>query len=106
MGGAKYTEIHTPIASVPHETGMLREVILLSMLEDEDTVRFQDTFFKDDAGYRRQLFHGIGRIGKDKVKLLFARLDIPEDISADTLNIVFALEFLQALLDEAVMISV
>jgi hypothetical protein len=38
MGGSEYTEIHTPIAPMLHETGMLREVVLLSMLEDENSI--------------------------------------------------------------------
>ena len=55
-----------------HEVRITREIIVLTMLEDEDAVFFQQSPFEDKAGDRGQFLQGIGRVGKDEVKLLFA----------------------------------
>ena len=55
-----------------HEVRITREIVVLTMLEDEDAVFFQQSPFEDKAGDRGQFLQGIGGVGKDEVKLLFA----------------------------------
>ena len=66
-----------------HEVRIIREIVVLAMLEDEDTIFFQQSPFEDETGDGGQFLQGIGRIGKDEVKLLLARLDISEHIAAE-----------------------
>ena len=56
--------------------------MILAVLKDEDAFWFEESLLKNQVGYRRQFFQGIGRIGKDKVKLLLARLHKAKDITA------------------------
>ena len=65
-----------------HEMWIVREVIILAVLKDKDPVVLQQSFLKDEAGDRWQFFQGIGRIGEDKVKLLFAGFDVAEHVAA------------------------
>ena len=66
-----------------HEVRITREIVVLTMLEDEDAVFFQQSPFEDEAGYRGQFLQGLGRVGKDEVKLLFARFDVSEHIASE-----------------------
>ena len=61
--------------------------MIRAVLKDEDAFWFEESLLKNQVGYRRQFFQGIGRIGKDKVKLLLARLHEAKDLTAETLNI-------------------
>ena len=54
------------------ETGMSREVILLSMLENEDSSLLKQILRKHKVGNLGQTFQRVWRIGKDKVELLSA----------------------------------
>ena len=82
--------------------------MILAVLKDEDAFWFEESLLKNQVGYRRQFFQGIGRIGKDKVKLLLARLHIPEHIAANRNQgpVPLIPKFLHTLLDEAVVVSV
>ena len=65
------------------EMGMGREVLVFAMLEDEDAAFGQQSLFKDECWNGGQFLQGVRRVGKDKVELLFARLDEAEGIAAD-----------------------
>ena len=65
-----------------HKVWISREVIVFAVLKNEDAVVFQKSSLKDEAGDRRQFLQGVWRICEDKVKLLFARFDIPEHIAS------------------------
>ena len=65
-----------------HEMWIVAEIVILPVLKDEDSVVLQQSFLEDEAGDRWQFFQGIGRIGEDKVKLLFAGFDDAEHIAA------------------------
>ena len=54
------------------ETGLSREVILLSMLENEDSSLLKQVFGKHEVGNLGQTFQRVWRVGKDKVELLSA----------------------------------
>lgn len=102
---------------------MLGEVVILAVLEDEETVGLQQSALDDEVGQRGEFFQRIGRVGKDEVELLMAGLDESEDISAECYHIGdsppvirFAThrgdsplcggEFFQAVLDEAMVVAV
>ena len=99
--------------------------MVFAMLEDEDTVVFQHSLLKDEAGNRGQFLQGVWGIGEDEIILLLARFDIAEYITPETLNIehscvplvasvlrpsgtliIVSLKFLQTLLDETMMVAV
>ena len=61
--------------------------MVFAMFEDEDTLGLEQAFLEDETRNLGQLFQGIGRIGKDEVELLFARLDEAKGIASETLNI-------------------
>ena len=102
-------EIHAAILAMLHEVGMLREIVVLAVLEDEDALRLQQAMSEDEIGNGGQLLQGIGRVGKDKVELLVAGLNVTEYIGAKTLNIErlsLPFQLFDALQDEAVMVAV
>ena len=68
-----------------HEVGVAGEVVVLAMLEDKHAFRLQQVALEDEARNLGQLLQGIGWIGEDEIKLLFARLDKAERITPDTL---------------------
>ena len=68
----KQREIHAAILAMLHEVGMLREIVVLAVLEDEDALRLQQAMLEDEIGNSGQLLQGIGRVGKDEVELLVA----------------------------------
>ena len=57
--------------------------MVFAVFKDEDAFFLKQIFLKDQVGYCRQFLQGVGRVGKDKVKLLFARFDKPEDIASE-----------------------
>lgn len=80
-------EVDAAIGAVLHEVGMLGEVVVLAVLKHKDAVGLQKTLLHDKVGNLRQLLQGVGRVGKDKVILLPARLDEAKDVGAKTLNV-------------------
>ena len=65
-------EVDAAVLAVLNEAGMGREVVVLAMLEDEEAVGGKDVFLENEVGNLRQLRQGVGRIGKDEVKLAMA----------------------------------
>ena len=55
-----------------NEMWMGCEVVVLAMFEDEDAFGSKDVLLEYEVGYLWQFLEGIGRVGKDKVKLLSA----------------------------------
>ena len=64
------------------KVGMGGEIVVRAVFKDEHATFLQKTFFKDQIRYRREFLQGVGRIGEDEVILLFARLDVAEDVSS------------------------
>ena len=48
------------------------EVVVLAMFEDEDAFRGKDVLLEYEVGNLGQFLQRVGRVGKDKVKLLSA----------------------------------
>lgn len=84
---------------------MVGEVVLLAVLEDEETVRLQQVVLEDQVGYLRQLLQGIGWVGEDHVELLAARFEKAEHIAADQ-QIVVHLEVVHTCLDPPCVVAV
>ena len=66
------------------------------MFEDEYTIWGQYVLSENQVGNLGQFLEGVGRVGEDEIKLLSARLDETEDITADRGAYIGA-EFLKAL---------
>ena len=79
--------------------------MILAMLEDKDALWLQQSFLEDEAWDRGELFQCVWWIGKDKVELLFARLDEAESIGAKRYT-GLCIQLPQTVLDEAVMVFV
>ena len=105
--------------------------MVFAVFEDKDAIRLQQVFLEDERRDGRQFLQCIGRVGKDKVELLFTALDKLKRIAPDRHHlfkhlgtVLFCLtrlrgvavkqrrtvpgclKFLQTLLDEAVMVAV
>ena len=80
--------------------------MLLAMLEDEDAIVFQKSLLKDETGNRGKFFQGVRGIGKDEIKLLLTGFDESEHVTTNWQNLRRISEFLQAILDETVMVTV
>ena len=66
------------------------------MFEDEDAFGSKDVLLEYEVGYLGQFLEGIGRVGKDEVELLSARLQETEDIATDR-GAYIGVEFLKTL---------
>ena len=63
----EYREVHAAVGAVLHEMRVGGEVVLLSVLEDEDATGLQQSPLEDEGRYRRQFGEGVGRVGEDEV---------------------------------------
>ena len=88
-----------------HEVGIAGEIVVLAMFEHEDTIGLQQSLFKDETGNLGEFLQGIGRIGKDEIKLLFARLNETEGITTKR-DAGLGIELLQTVGDETVMVAI
>ena len=79
--------------------------MVLTVFEDKHTTFLQESLLKDQIRYCRQFLEGIGRIGEDEVKLVFARLYKTEHITAEGYASL-CVELLQTILDKTVVVSV
>ena len=61
---------------------MIREVLLLSVFQDKESVLAQQLVREDDIWELLQLWQRIGRVGKDKVELLVTFAQETENISS------------------------
>ena len=89
--------------------GMLGEIVVLTVLENEDTTFFQQVLLEDEVGNGGQLLQGVWRISKDEIILLVAGLDVAEDVGTKSNGLPCPIPFgktLDTLLDKAVMVAV
>ena len=63
--------------------GVRREVVVLTMLENEKPVGGKEVLLEDEIGNGWQFGEGIRRISKDEIELLMAALYEPKDIALD-----------------------
>ena len=83
--------------------------MVFAVLQNKKSFFLEQTFVEDQVWNGGDLFQGVGRVGKDKVELLVAGLNVTEDIGAKTLNIErlsLPFQLFNALKDEAVMVAV
>ena len=66
------------------------------MFEDEDAFGSKDVLLEYEVGNLWQFLEGVGRVGKDEIKLLAARFDESEYIATDRGAYIGA-QFLKAL---------
>ena len=66
------------------------------MFEDEDAFGSEDVLLEYEVGNLWQFLEGVGRVGKDEIKLLSARFDESEHITTDR-GAYIGVEFLKAL---------
>ena len=64
--------------------GVVGEIVVLTMLKDEDAAVVEELFCEDEVRNLWQLFQGVGWVGEDEIELLPARLDETEHITPDT----------------------
>ena len=65
-------EIDAAVLAVLEEVGMLGEIVVLAVFEDEEPVGLEQTALDDEVGQCGEFLEGVGRVGKDEVELLFA----------------------------------
>ena len=87
------------------EVGMLREVVILAMFENEYPVFLQYTFLEDKVRDGWKFLKGVWRVGKDEVELLLTGLNKLKHIASERCGCLSS-EFLKTLLDETVMVSI
>ena len=88
-----------------HKPGMNGKIIIFAMLEDEYTIGCQYVLSENHVGNLWQFLEGVGRVGKDEIKLLSARLDESEYIATDRGAYIGA-ELLKALGYESMVVAV
>lgn len=84
------------------EIGMAGEIIILAMLQDEDSTFLQQIARHDNIGNFFQIGQGIGRVGKDEVEILITPSQIAKHITTNG-HTRLILQFLQETLDETMM---
>ena len=57
------------------------EVVVLAVLEDEDTILGQQLVLEDEVGNLRKFLQCIRWVGKDQIELLMAALQKPEHVA-------------------------
>ena len=77
----KEGEVDAAVMAVLNETGMLGEVVVLAMLENQETAFAQKITFEYHVGKFGDFLQHIGRVCKDEVELLPALTDVLEDIA-------------------------
>ena len=87
------------------ESWMLGEIIVFAMLKDENASFVEIVAIQNKVWNLRQLLQSVWRIGKDKVKLLFAGLQKAEYITTNQNILVFA-QLLKTLAYEVGMVAV
>ena len=65
-----------------YKVGIAAEVVVLAVLKHQYAVILQQSFLKYQSWYRWQFLKCVWWVGKDKVELLFARLDIAERVAS------------------------
>ena len=84
---------------------MFGKIIILAMLENEDSIFVQQVAIQYEVWDLREFFQGVRWVGKDEIKLLLAGSQKAEHIATNQKILVFA-QFLEALSDEVGMVAV
>lgn len=95
----------TPIGTFLQEVRPMGEIEFSGMFQHKQPLCHQQILFKDEI---RQLLNScklVGRVGKNKIKLLSQRLQIFEDISPDREKLLCA-QLLLRMTDEVEMILI
>ena len=85
--------------------GVRREVVVLSMLENEESIGRKKVLREDEIRDGWQLWKGIRRISKDEIELLMTALYESEDVALDQYMFI-GTNLLHALCDETSVIPV
>ena len=101
----KQREINAAIASVLQKMGVRREVVMLSMLENEESIGRKKVLREDEIRDGWQLWEGIRRVSKDEIELLMTALYESEDVALDQ-YMLLGTYLLHALCNETSMVSV
>ncbi len=97
--------MNTPVGTFLQKVRQMGEVEFFGMFQHKQPLCPQQILFKDDE---RQLLNScklVGRVGKNKIKLLSQRLQIFEDISPDREKLLCA-QLLLRMTDEVEMILI
>ena len=70
------------------EMRVQREIVVFAMLQDEQPVGFEQLVLKNQIGQSRQAFQCVWRVGKDKVELQMASIDILKYITPNNCQII------------------
>ena len=87
------------------EPWMLGKIIILAMLENEDSIFVQQVAIQYEVWDLRKFLQRVWRIGKDEIKLLLAGLQEAEHIATNQKILVFA-QLLETLADEVGVVAV
>lgn len=98
-------EVDAAVAAVIQEPGVVGEVVVLAMLENEDAVLVQEISAQDQVGNLRQFLQSVRRVGKDEVELLVATLQKTEHVATNQ-DIPVFVQLLEALADEVGVVTV
>lgn len=98
-------EVDAAVGAVLYEARHIREIVMLAVLEDEQTAGAQHALAKDELRYGGQRGQSVRRVGEDEVVLLLARLDEAEHVATDE-DVVLRAELRHALADERRMVAV
>jgi len=88
------------------EAGDGAEVVLLAMLEDQETAGLEHLLFEDEAGDGGQFGESVGWVGENEVELLLAGADEAEDVAADEDVVAVGRYLLHTLADERGVVAV
>ena len=101
----EYREVDAAVAPVLHEAWMVGEVVVLAMLEHEDTVLVQQVAVQYEVWNLGELLQCVRWVGEDEVELLLATLQEAEHVATNQDVLVLA-QLLEALADEVGMVTV
>ena len=83
------------------------EVVVFAVLEDKKTAGPEQPVTEQQVGNQRQLLQRVGRVGKDEVELLPARLDEAEGVGPQGQRLgVGHVQPVYAVADETVVVAV
>ena len=88
------------------EAGDGAEVVLLAMLEDQETAGLEHLLFENEIRDGRQLGESVGWVGEDEIELLLAGADETEDVAADEDVVAVGRYLLHTLTDERGVVAV
>ena len=79
------TEIYTAVCNVAEEVWVAAEIVILAVLEYENTILVQHIALQYEVGYGGEVFQGIGRVGEYQIVAAVAAAYVAENIVAHKL---------------------